>query len=139
MSDREALLGLAGALNSAPRTLRRDECGDWRINGKSGHIYAVPGGFQLCCMCESALAWTWAKKKMPFAQVAQDGDAEGVLRMSRLPTRTEADAIRSCLGIPKRRVLSEGELERLRSIGVRFGVQGRFGVEKLALADCPAT
>jgi hypothetical protein len=139
MSDREALLELAEALNCARRALRRDECGDWRINGKSGHIYAVPGGFQLCCMCDSALAWTWAKRKMPFAHVAQDGDAEGVLNMSRLPTRTEGDVIRSYLVIAKRRMLSEPELERLRAIGVRFGVQGRFGVEKLALADCPAT
>ena len=125
--------------NCARRALRRDECGDWRINGKSGHIYAIPGGFQLCCMYEGALAWTWAKKKMPFAHVAQDGDAEGVLRMSRLPTRTEANAIRSYLGIAKRRVLSEGGLARLRSIGV----QGRYArvdqLEKLALADCPAT
>jgi hypothetical protein len=139
MSDREALLELADALNCPRRALRRDECGDWRIKGKSGHIYAVPGGFQLCCMCEGALASTWAKKKMPFAHVTQDGDAEGVLRMSRLPTRTEADAIRSYLVIPKRRVLSDVELARLRSIGFGAGVQGRFGVKKLALADCPAT
>ena len=90
-------------------------------------------------MCESALAWTWAKKKMPFAQVAQDGDAEGVLRMSRLPTRAEADAIRSYLGIAKRRVLSEVELARLRSIGVRGRSASPLFAKKLALADCPAS
>ena len=139
MSDRGTLLDLAEALNCARRALRRDECGDWRINGKSGHIYAVPGGFQLCCMCESALAWTWAKRKMPFAQVAQDGDAEGVLRMSRLPTKTEGDVIRSYLGIPKRRVLGEVELERLRSIGVQGRSANPLFAKKLALVDCPAT
>jgi hypothetical protein len=139
MSDREALLTLAEALNCARRALRRDECSDWRINGMSGHIYAVPGGFHLCCAPGSARAWTFAKRALAFAHVAQDGDAEGVLRMSRLPTGAEADTIRSYLRIAKRRVLSEVELERLRSIGFGAGVQGRFGVEKLALAACPAT
>jgi hypothetical protein len=90
-------------------------------------------------MCEGALAWTWAKNKMPFAHAAQDGDAEGVLHMSRLPTRTEAEAIRSYLGIPKRRVLSEGGLERLRSIGVQGRSASPLFAKKLALADCPAT
>ena len=40
-AQRKALLKLA-ALNSSPTALRRDECGDWRINGSSGHVYAIP-------------------------------------------------------------------------------------------------
>ena len=55
--QRPALLAFAEALGSASTALRRDENGDWRISGKLGHIYAVPGilgepsreGFQLCC------------------------------------------------------------------------------------------
>ena len=33
-----ALLEFARAIGSRSRALRRDECGDWRINGKRGHI-----------------------------------------------------------------------------------------------------
>ena len=36
--QRSALLEFARAIGSRSRALRRDECGDWRINGKRGHI-----------------------------------------------------------------------------------------------------
>ena len=41
--QRSALLKLAEALASASTALRRGECGGWRINGRLGHFYAVPG------------------------------------------------------------------------------------------------
>jgi hypothetical protein len=41
--QREALLKLVEALGCRDVALRRDECGDWRIKGRFGHIYAVPG------------------------------------------------------------------------------------------------
>ena len=41
--QRLALLELVKALGARDNSLRRDECGDWRIEGRSGHIYAVPG------------------------------------------------------------------------------------------------
>jgi hypothetical protein len=41
--QRPALLAFAEALGSASTALRRDESGDWRIKGKLGFIYAVPG------------------------------------------------------------------------------------------------
>jgi hypothetical protein len=41
--QREALLKFAEALGSRRSALMRDECGDWRIEGNRGHIYAVPG------------------------------------------------------------------------------------------------
>jgi hypothetical protein len=74
--QRPALLKFAEASGSASTALRRDECGDPRINGKYGHIYAVPGtldapgleGFQLCCRCESARARTYAKRVLSFAR-----------------------------------------------------------------------
>ena len=40
---REALIKLVEALGCWDRALRRDECGDWAVFGKLGHIYAVPG------------------------------------------------------------------------------------------------
>ena len=40
---REALIKLVEALGCWDRALRRDECGDWAVFGKHGHIYAVSG------------------------------------------------------------------------------------------------
>jgi len=39
--QREALLDLAKALGCAASAFRRDECGDPRINGSRGHVYAL--------------------------------------------------------------------------------------------------
>jgi hypothetical protein len=39
--QREALLALREALGARDNSLRRDECGDWAIFGKNGHIYAT--------------------------------------------------------------------------------------------------
>ena len=58
--QRPALLALRDALGCRDAALRRDECGDWAIFGKRGHIYAVPGtldrpktpGFQIVVQCE---------------------------------------------------------------------------------------
>ncbi len=119
--QRSALLKFAEALNSASNAFRRDECGDPRINGSRGHAYAalVGGkpGFQLYCICESKQAWTWAKKLMTFAKVTQDGDEEGILFLDRLPTATEAEIIRSYLGIRPKPEVNAQEAERRRQRG----------------------
>jgi hypothetical protein len=44
-----------------------------RINGKRGHIYAVPEGFQLDCVCESRKTWTYARRALSFARMTHDG------------------------------------------------------------------
>jgi hypothetical protein len=123
--QRLALLKLAKALTSRDSALRRDECGDWRIEGSSGHVYAVPGtldqpyrpGFMLYVMTGSPKAWTFAKRALAFAKVINDGDEEGAFVMRRLPSADEAALIRRYCGIRKRREVSEAELDRLRSVG----------------------
>ena len=132
--QRPALLKLVEALGCRDAALRRDECGDWRINGKHGHIYAVPGipwggmmeGFQLyfrgASEFEEAIssqAWTWAKKALAFCRVTQDGDVEGMLFLDRLPTPEEAEIIRDKLRIPKR-----------AEFGEEVMVQKREGMQK---------
>jgi hypothetical protein len=120
MSDREALLGLAEALNSAPRTLRRDECGDWRINGKVGHIYAVPDGFLLYAVASSQMAWTYAKRALSFAKLTNDGDTEGMFALVRLPSPTEAKTIRSYLGRVTRSLNDSARLEFKAAVRARY-------------------
>jgi hypothetical protein len=132
MRQRPVLLAFAEALGSASTTLRRDENGDWRIKGKLGFIYAVPGtlaepgrqGFELFCEREAKQAWTWAKKLLSFCAVNQDGDTEGVLLLSRLPTPAEAGTIRDVLGVAKRPIYDEELIawkrQQGRQIGERF-------------------
>jgi hypothetical protein len=123
--QRAALLKLISALGCREAALRRDECGDWRIEGSNGHAYAVPGtldrpnrpGFMLYVMTGSQKAWTFAKRALVLAEVVNDGDEEGAFVMYRLPSADEAGLIRRYCGITKRREVSEAELNRLRSVG----------------------
>jgi hypothetical protein len=136
--QRPALLKLVEALGCRDAALRRDECGDWRINGKYGCIYAVPGmtvhglppgeGFQIYYRGagefeepSTSRGWTFAKEAMSFAKVTQEGDMEGLLFLDRLPTPPEAEIIRDKLWIAKKRELGEEDLARLRRQGYRTG------------------
>ena len=128
--QRPALLKFAEALGCRDNALRRDECGDWRIQGHSGHIYAVPGsldrrttpGFQICVQCELVRQWSYAKKAFkPFTDLTNDGDeCKGMLFLDRLPTLAEAETIREYVGIAKKRVLSEEDGARQSAMGHRF-------------------
>lgn len=112
--QRPALLSLASALSSATTTLRRDECGDWRILGTAGHIYAVPEGFQIIAESASRRGWGAAKRRLAFATLQRDGDTEGAFILDRLPTEAEAVEIRHVIGIRKRPVLTDDHLDVLR-------------------------
>lgn len=60
--ERERISAFAHALRSGAVALRRDECGDWRINGSRGHVYAAPGHFQFFVIGWSANGWNRAKR-----------------------------------------------------------------------------
>jgi hypothetical protein len=66
--------------------------------------------------CDLAQGWTWAKKRLAFCELMQDGEDEGCLRLHSLPKPAQAAVIRDVLGIQKkRRELSAAELERLNA------------------------
>lgn len=147
-AERERLLELVEALGCRDACLKRDDCGDWRVVGKLGHVYAVPkAGFLIYFRgapefeeATSSQAWTWCKKALePFCEVRNDGDGEGMLFLDHLPSADEAEIVRLKLGIAKKREMSAAELERLRSMGQRFakrhGVVGDYSVEKLPLEE----
>jgi hypothetical protein len=126
--QRHALLALREALGCRDNALRRDECGDWRINGRQGHVYAVPEGFQLVFFARCGVTewdgagphiedYTRAKRNLIFCRLAQDGTGEGIFFLDRLPTPAEAEVIRDTLAIAKKRTMSSAELERLRATG----------------------
>jgi len=97
--------------------LRRDEAGLWILRGRPG-CYAATWGdgktWQLVVASEDVTAkrWTWAKKRLGFCEVTQDGDSEGCFRLHRLPTPAEAEEIRTVLGIWKKVEWSPEELAR---------------------------
>jgi len=119
------LLTLMPALGCSDTALRRDECGDLVIAGKHGHIYAVCGtldepnkpGFMIYVSCETLKGWTYAKRALSFARLENDGDEEGIVFLGRLPSKSEAEAIRSYCGIRKKADLSEESLAQLRERG----------------------
>ena len=111
-ADCEQLERLHVALNASKASLRLDACRLWTIRGRIGgdgiarnYISTWGDGetWLLYLCCRSPQAWTWAKKRLAFAEITQDGDDEGVLRLHRLPTAAEAAVIRDILGIRQTR------------------------------------
>ena len=121
-TDRAQQSQLLAALGAWHRALRRDTCSAWCIRGSEGHIYTWGDGktWALWVHCRSPRHWTATKTRLAFCDVTQDCDAEGCLRLPRLPTLAEATVIREVLGIRKRAELSPQELERRRAIGKRL-------------------
>jgi hypothetical protein len=114
--DRATLLAFVAALDASPRSLRRDECGDYVIKGKSGHVYVDGNGYLLVVTTgESPRRWTSVKKRLSFCRVAQHGDDEGSLHLDRLPAPHEASLIRDALGIKRKRRLSPEVLASLQN------------------------
>ena len=127
-ADRAQQKELLTALNASDRALRRDECGAWTLIGRQGSIHTWGDGtsWVLFVACRSALHWTYTKRRLSFCTVTQDCDDEGVLRLHRLPTPHEAEAIRDILGVRKRMEFDPEQLEHRRTLMARArSAQGR--------------
>jgi hypothetical protein len=105
-ADDRARLGLMReTLNAAHNAVRLDECRLWTIQGSRG--FASTWGdsqtWMLAVGSKTPRHWTFAKQRMAsfpgLAQLTQDGDEEGMLRLMRLPTPEEAAEIRRAAGI----------------------------------------
>jgi hypothetical protein len=133
--DKEHLTALLTALDASPIALERPVCrgwiGDWQITGKHGHVLPDGTGYQLCATTPErdrvdpdgkrrcyglARRWTNIKGELAFARLTQDGDDEGCFHLDRLPTTAEAGAIRGCLGIRKRRLVTAEARAQLEAI-----------------------
>ena len=110
VTDREVQLTLVDALSASSLSLRRDECGAWRITGSKGHIYTWGDGntWVMYVASGSARKWSADKRKLAFCYLTQNGEGEGCLRLMGLPTAEQAAIIREVLGIRKRRSANRG-------------------------------
>jgi hypothetical protein len=139
-ADKSQQKALLKALNAWDRALRRDECGAWTIIGSRGTIHTWGDGqtWALFVACHSSRHWTATKARVAFCKVTQDGEEEGCLRLSRLPTPDQAEAIRDALGVQKRREISAGVLERLRSFSFERKSRSEPVLEpNIAIGDRP--
>ena len=118
------------AIDASPTALERPVCrgwiGDHQVTGKHGHVLADHPGY-LAYVTGTVQRWKKAKRILP-GTVTQDGDDEGIVRLDRLPTPAEAEAIRDLIGIRRRRHMTDAalsNLERARgSIKSRFNAPG---------------
>lgn len=107
-ADRARLVRLQDALNAAKNSLRRDECGAWCIEGRCGRVYTWGDGSSYCVQVRSRSKrhWTATKNRLTFCTLTQDGEEEGVFRLTALPTEEQARALRTALGLYERRAYS---------------------------------
>jgi hypothetical protein len=104
-ADKVCLGHLHAALNAANSAMRRDDYSLWTIQGSRGYA-ATWGDGQTWMLAINSVAprrWTFIKQNLAvfsgLAQVTQDGDTEGVIRLMRLPAPNEATEIRHVVGI----------------------------------------
>src|SRR5262245_3014983 len=104
-ADRAVMKELLRALDGQSRTLRRDECGAWRITGKRGHVYSwgSSGGWLIYCAPSTARKWNNLKSRLSFCEVTQDGDDEGCFHLFELPASEQVVLIRTALGLKRKR------------------------------------
>jgi hypothetical protein len=109
IENRAHLEALMRALDASPRSLGRDECGDWAINGRLGHIFSDGAALLLyVAREESVRRWNNIKHRLDFCRVVQDGEDEGCLQLDRMPAPTEAGVIREALGIRRPATMRTG-------------------------------
>jgi hypothetical protein len=120
------ILVLAEALDvSMATSVRHDECGEPRIVGRNGHIYADGDGFLIVCRPgrNTAHRWMNLKRRLRFCRVTQDGDDEGCLHLDHLPDQHEADEIRAAIHVRRKMKVSPEHLAALQR--ARASLQGR--------------
>lgn len=98
LSDKLFLQEVAECMNCSQSRIRLDECGDWNIFGKNGHLYTDGlGVLYLFYKAETTWKWRNFKKRFNFMETYVDGDDEGILALYRLPTEREGEKLRKAL------------------------------------------
>lgn len=112
-SDRDAMRTLAQAIVVSQRQLSRDACGDWNLRSRRGHFSTDGHSFYAYLKLPSSRRWEFAKRKLHFLFLTQDGDEEGVFRLKALPTAEQAAVLRKALGFRKAPALTEKQRQAI--------------------------
>jgi hypothetical protein len=103
--DEERLKLFADAAEISLRNMSRDECGQWTLNGKKGHLQTFDDAFYLLYVStHSKRKWGALKRKAKSLgwEITQDGDDEGCFRL-KLPNESQSRFLREILGLRTRR------------------------------------
>lgn len=115
--DKKLLMKLSDCLETSYQRIHLDECGDWNIYGSKGKIFTDAKLWYVYFSCGSKRGWNNLKARLKFMEVSQDGDAEGILKLERMPTEKEAEKLRKDIGLRKRTILTE---EQRAELIIRF-------------------
>lgn len=111
--DKKLLQRLSEALNTSEERIHLDECGDWNIVGKRGHIFTDAELWHVSVEGTTKRRWDNIKKKLSFMEVSQDGDDEGIMKLERMPTQEESSLVRETVGLNKRPLLTDAQRAKL--------------------------
>lgn len=112
-NDNILLEKLSEHLSTSEDRIRLDDCGDWNIFGRRGHIFTDSKLWYIFVAETTKRKWSAIKAKLKFMEVSQDGDDEGIMKLERMPLQEEAEAIREVLGLNKRPELTEEQRAKL--------------------------
>ena len=99
--DKELLIELSSVLKVSVSNLRLDEYLDWNIFGGGGTINTDGKNWYLYLPLGTKRKWNRAKDQLSFLEVTQDGDDEGILKMTGMPNPDQAEKVRKFLRLRK--------------------------------------
>lgn len=123
-ADKELLTKLSEVLQSSVERISLDDCGDWNIFGRRGHIFTDSKLWYIFVAETTKRKWSAIKAKLKFMELSQDGDDEGIMKLERMPSYEEAEAIREVIGLNKRPALTEEHRAKLVERGINLTNKG---------------
>lgn len=106
VQDKERIEQLADAMDISRRNVCKDECGQWSIHGRAGHLqtWGDSLSYLLYLTAYSRRKWGAIKRKAKALawEITQDGDDEGCFRLA-LPDEHQSKLLRELLGLRRKR------------------------------------
>jgi hypothetical protein len=141
LDDRTRVQKLADALEVTRKNVSKDNCDQWTIFGRSGHMRTLNDRYLLYFEGRSSRHWGAIKRKCkPLGlYLTQDGDDEGCFCFD-LPSPATAKFLRKLLGLRKRRVPPPAEgLSRGVSPAYSRGFEHAYAAQSNAPVLTPQT
>lgn len=105
--DKIYLKAVLGCLKISQERIRKDECGDYIVQGRNGKIYTVGPYWYIYYDAQTPKKWTNVKKKLTWMHLQNDGDWEGIFRADYPPSPEQAEVVRKLLVIRKSTELTD--------------------------------